>query len=112
MNSEYVSLASVGYYICDLPKNIFEFAKHESEKFAETKFKNQKTFKSNLAGAIEHEYIFKTPATVLNNFFEKVISDYWEKQFNFSEARKKYNLLRTPDGPSVWVNFQIGRAHV
>ena len=107
MTSKYVPLTSLGYYICDIPKSIFNFFNNETEKYTSTNFKNQKTFKSNLAGAIEHEYVFPIPANELNKFFEEVVPEYWKAQHNFQEAKRKYNLLRDLDGnPALWINFQ------
>jgi hypothetical protein len=107
MTSKYVPLSSLGYYICDIPESILNFLNNETEKIISTNFKNQKTFKSNLAGAIEHEYTFPIPANELNKFFEEVVPEYWKAQHNSQEAKRKYNFLRNSDGnPALWINFQ------
>lgn len=106
----YVPIQSLGYVICDVPKDIMEITQEYIDDLIETKF--QKAIKTNtyLAGAIEHEYNLGKLGPYLNSFFEKIIPEYFKITGNISLVDKKFKvstpLYESSFEYDIWVNIQ------
>ena len=107
---DYNPLYSLGYVRCNVPTDIMSTTKKEINLILSLEFKDQLLLNNELAGAIEHEYLFPNLAPSLNLFFDKIIPEYWRLQNNPKEAEKKYNIITTnrqnKNTPDIWINFQ------
>jgi len=106
----YNPLYSLGFVSCNVPSDIMSITKKEIDLILSSKFKDQVPYNNNLAGSIEHEYSFPNVAPILNQFFDKIIPEYWRLQNKPEHAEKKYTISvqnrHNKNTPDVWINFQ------
>jgi hypothetical protein len=103
----YNSIQTLGYIQCNVPSDIMNVTRQEINEMVEVNFCNSTSKNERLAGVIEHEYSLVKVIPLLNQFFIKVIPEYWKLQNVPEKYDEKYLLQRSNDGSfDVWVNLQ------
>jgi hypothetical protein len=103
----YNPIQTLGYIQCNVPLDIMNITRQEINEMVAVNFCNSKPRNVSLAGVIEHEYSLVKVIPLLNQFFIKVIPEYWKLQNVPEKYNEKYLLQRNNDGDfDVWVNLQ------
>ena len=105
---QYNNLFSLGYISCNVPEDIMAISRQEIDNMLKANFKSVRPANKYLAGVIEHEYQMKKVVPILDEFFEKVIPEYWKIIGEPINAKLKYKIRKNTYNQDfdIWVNLQ------
>jgi hypothetical protein len=102
LNTHFETIHKIGYQIFDLPMDVFNIVRAETNEMELTGFANCIPHNKYLSGNIEREYTIVKSVPHIKRVLEKAVVQYYHSyKINISP-----NIKLTSEQDSVWVNFQ------
>lgn len=107
IKTEFVTMYRLGYLVSDIPTDIMESIRSETDEMENSNFANCIPYNTRLVGQIEQEYSLVKSVPKLENYIPQLAAAYYD-QYGGSEGMrfKLSNKQDSPDKRDVWVNFQ------
>ena len=105
-NITFTPVQMLGYLSCTVPFTVTASLDKEIQEMLDSNFENATSYKSKLAGASENEYLIEKSASVIEEFIDEVVPNYWKAHKNYEQASKRHRIRFTDNKTrDVWVNF-------
>jgi len=106
LETKFVTMYRVGYLEADVPEDIMELLRSETEEMEKTNFSYCIPYNDYLVGNIQREYIITKSASKLNDYIAQIAHAYY-KEYGGSEGRKfEIPCFSNSSYKDIWVNFQ------
>ena len=105
-NITFTPVTMLGYLSCTVPYTVTACLDKEIQEMLDSNFENATSYKNELAGAIENEYMIEKSVPVIEEFIDEVVPNYWKAHKNSELASTRHHIRfnenKTRD---IWVNF-------
>jgi len=103
---EFIPIYTVGFQVYDVPDEIMESLRSETQEMIESKFQESKPYNDKLAGNLEKEFVISKSYKLLDDYLAFAAPLYWKYYKAEDLASKKHSIKINNGTPDVWVNFQ------
>ena len=107
LKTEFVTIYRLGYIISDVPADIMESLRSETEEMEKSNFANCIAMNERLAGNIEREYGIVKTIPKLDEYIPRLAAAYYDEYGGSKDMKFKIpDSQHIPGVRDAWVNFQ------